>query len=108
MANTYNWVIKKLETNDVDNKKVVYNIYWDLEITDGINTVNASGIQGVQYKEGEPFISYEDLTEKQVTDWILNFPVPEGITSIFTMLETKLAGMATQQNTSNSLPWVTK
>ena len=104
MANTYKWNIKNIETNNIDNKKIVYNIHWDLEITDEINVVQASGIQGLEYKE-ESFTPYENLTEKQVTDWIVNFPVPEGITSIFTLLEDKLASMTKQQNTSNTLPW---
>jgi len=106
MANTYNWIIKKLETKNIgDIKNVVFNIHWDLSITDGINAVNASGIQGLEYQDNQSFTPYENLTEKQVTDWIINFPVPEGITSIFTLLEDKLATMATQQNTNNTLPW---
>jgi hypothetical protein len=106
MKNTYIWNIKKLDTKDIGNEKnIVYSIDWDLEITDGVNSVTASGMQGVPYQEGQKIIPYEQLTEQQIIDWIVNFPAPEGVTPYFTDLENKLNRMATQQNINNPLPW---
>jgi hypothetical protein len=107
MTNTYVWNIKKLDAKSIGNQaNVVYNIHWDLKISDGKNAVEVSGIQGVPFVEGQPFTPYESLSKDQVISWIINFPVPEGVTSIFEILEAKLASMSTATPESASLSWV--
>jgi len=77
MANIYNWKISQLDAkihqDNLDN--VIYIIHWSYLATDDSVepiTVNLSGAMGVEYKEGDPFIPYNDLTKDVVVGWLEN------------------------------------
>ena len=75
MAINYTWRINTLEAkiheNGLDN--VVFNVHYTYLGVDEENekyAISKMGILSVQYKEGEPFTPYEDLTESQVLEWL--------------------------------------
>jgi hypothetical protein len=75
MANTYTWNINTLEAkiheNGLDN--VVFNIHYRYLGVDNDNdkyAISQMGILNVQFKEGDPFTPFEDLTESQILEWL--------------------------------------
>ena len=77
MANTYTWSINQLEVKlHEDNlENVVYNVHYRYLAQDESDekiAVSMMGIFNIQYKEGEPFTPFEDLTESQVLEWLEN------------------------------------
>ena len=75
MANTYTWRINQLEAkiheDGLDN--VIYTVHWTYIATDDSEepiSVNSIGTLSVQYKEGDPFIPYADLTKDDVILWL--------------------------------------
>lgn len=75
MANTYNWKIScldaKIKEGDLNN--VIYNIHWRYVASDNLEeptTASQIGTFYVEYKEGDTFIPYEDLTKEDVVGWL--------------------------------------
>lgn len=75
MANTYNWIIPTLDAKiqDGDLQNVIYNVHWRYYASDGQvepTTASIIGVLNVKYKEGEPFIPYDELTKDNVVEWL--------------------------------------
>jgi hypothetical protein len=75
MANTYNWLIPTLEAKIYDNglHNVIYNIHWRYIAHDENDEKIMStriGVLNIKYKEGDPFIPYNDLTKNEVIAWL--------------------------------------
>lgn len=75
MAINYTWSINTLEAkiheDSLDN--VVFNVHYKYLGVDDVNekyAISQMGILSVEYKVGEPFTPYEDLTESQVLGWL--------------------------------------
>lgn len=75
MANTYNWIIPtldaKIQEGDLEN--VIYNVHWRYiakDESDESIMATRIGVLNVQYKEGEPFIPYDELTKENVINWL--------------------------------------
>ena len=75
MANTYSWIISALDAKiKEDNlENVIYNIHWRYYASNGeVKPITATriGVLNVKYKEGNPFIPYNDLTKNEVIAWL--------------------------------------
>lgn len=75
MANTYNWIISALDAKIKDDnlENVIYNIHWRYYASNGeVEPITATriGVLNVKYKEGNPFIPYDDLTKNEVIAWL--------------------------------------
>ena len=75
MANTYSWIISALDAKiKEDNlENVIYNIHWRYTAHDENDEKIMStriGVLSVKYKEGDPFIPYNDLTKNEVIAWL--------------------------------------
>jgi hypothetical protein len=75
MANTYFWKITqlaaKIHSDNLDN--VIYSVQYNYCAKDDSDPVIERCIMGsesVTYKEGDPFIPYEDLTKEDVVGWL--------------------------------------
>ena len=75
MANTYSWIISALDAKIKDDnlENVIYNIHWRYYASNGeVEPITATriGVLNVKYKEGNPFIPYNDLTKENVVEWL--------------------------------------
>lgn len=50
---------------------VVINVHWAYVGTDGTNSGSFGGTTPVFYQQGAPFVPYDQLTEAEVTAWVL-------------------------------------
>lgn len=75
MSISYQWVIKKLSCFPLlDGKQnVVCSISWELH---GTNERNVSafvfGNQEISYEQDASFVSFEELKQSEVQNWLLN------------------------------------
>ena len=66
---TYTWKIANLERHTTGG--IVYTVHWILSATDEVNTVGSYGsVNKAAPTEGDPVISFEDLTPEIVIGWI--------------------------------------
>jgi hypothetical protein len=86
MANTYTWKINQLDAkihqDGLDN--VIYTVHWSLFAQDDSEEpiiVSSIGTIGVEYKEGDPFIPYNELTKDDVIGWLNNQLDVDGLKS---------------------------
>ena len=76
MANTYNWNINqmsaKIQEGELQNViwLINYNYIGKDESSTPVIFASISGSVRVKYKEGDPFIPYEDLTKEDVVGWL--------------------------------------
>jgi hypothetical protein len=75
MANTYNWKINQLDAKiqEGELQNVIYTVHWSLFAQDDSEEpiiVSSIGTIGVEYKEGDPFIPYDELTKDDVIGWL--------------------------------------
>jgi len=67
--------------------------------TDGTNTGSFGGTTALTYTEGSPFTPYADLTQEQVSGWVLGAWTADQTASYQSQLDSQLAV------TSPPLPW---
>lgn len=84
MSNTYTWKIEALDTfpSFEGQQNVVYIIHWRLYgsryTESGSYESNIFGTQQVApYISGSPFIPFQDLTQENVTGWLLDAMGPK-------------------------------
>ena len=78
---------------------VVINVGWAYLGTDGTNTGSFGGTTALTYTEGSPFTPYADLTQEQVSGWVLSAWTADQTASYQSQLDSQLAV------TSPPLPW---
>ncbi len=75
MSNTYNWKINRLDAKIHDDglDNVIFIVHWALFAQDdSVEPIQANsiGTLSVDYTQGDPFISYDDLTKQDVVGWL--------------------------------------
>jgi len=70
-----------------------------LILTDGTNTGSFGGTTALTYTEGSPFPPYADLTQEQVSGWVLSAWTADQTAALQAQLDSQLAV------TSPPLPW---
>lgn len=69
MAITHTWEIREMEQLN-DGSGIVVRVGYSVNSTDGnVSTQSGGGVQ-LETENIENFISYEDLTEELVLDWV--------------------------------------
>lgn len=84
METSYNWAFECLETipHIGGQENVVYIVHWRLygnrDTDSGSYSTNLFGAQQVApYVSGSPFIPFDQLTENEVTGWVLDAMGPK-------------------------------
>jgi hypothetical protein len=91
MTATVTWTVANLEYTNDDNRGVVV-AHYQVEVTDGTDTVGAYGTQSfTPDPTAESFTPYSDLTEEQVIGWVKEALGEESVANIASQLEYKLA-----------------
>lgn len=78
---------------------VVFNVAWAYSATNGTSTASFGGSTPVTYEVGAPFTAYADLTQEQVSGWVLSAWTADQTASYQSQLDSQLAV------TSPPLPW---
>lgn len=78
---------------------VVFNVAWAYSATNGTSTASFGGSTPVTYEAGAPFTAYADLTQEQVSGWVLSAWTADQTSSYQSQLDSQLAV------TSPPLPW---
>ena len=122
MSNIYTWVIDSLDCIPSSDGKsnVVSNVHWRVTaISDkGLSIKNAAneiiivpfaattyGTQSLIYTTENTFISYDNLTQSTVIEWIKSAMGAEQIASIQNNLDNQLASLANPPIVTPPLPW---
>ena len=107
MANTYTWKVEHLDClpSSENKNKVVNIIHWAVTGFDDTNAITIRGAQPINYVQGSHFIEYNDLTEKDVLDWIQPAMGIESVTAIQEKLDSQLANLLNSTTLGVSLPW---
>lgn len=69
MAIKYEWEIKQLVCKG--QQKVVEVVEWKMLGSDGVNTATVMGTVDLPFDSTAPFTAFADLTEQQVTEWVV-------------------------------------
>lgn len=100
MAITYSLKITQIDTipNNTDN--IVVCVHWAYSVSDGDRSAGFGGKTELSYTPGDPFTPYAELTEDQVTRWVMeSFDI-----DVLAKLQTTLADQMYLQ--ASKLPWV--
>jgi hypothetical protein len=108
MANTYSWVVSYLDCIPKNGAKVVYCVHWRLKGSDGVNHAEVYGTEIIENNEKNAFISYEELTEKEVINWLQSSMGSEKVESLQTSLDNQINNLANPPTISLPLPWENK
>jgi hypothetical protein len=109
MAIEYKWQFPSLEvTYDVDGlENVVTVVHWRLNAADGIHNASSYGACGVGSPTPEAFVSYEDITEEEVVEWVTT--ALGGEDKVETMkdgLAAQIATLKAPKSGSMTPPWM--
>ena len=107
MSNTYTWAITKLESfpsiSGLEN--AVSRVYWQLDGTDGTNTVAVNGTVDLDLPNNEGFVAYADLTQEQVIEWTKAKLGSKLENEYYQYLDQKIAEIARPEATETPIPW---
>lgn len=104
---TYTWVIQKLDCYPQQDgyTDVVFNIYWQLNASDGQYNASVYGSTFTAYTDGEPFTPYEYLTQEQVVGWVVEGLGPDRVAQLEAVLAQNIAAQVNPPVVSPPLPW---
>ena len=105
--NSYTWSVEALDCIQSLNGQtnVVSNVHWRITTTDGSYTASIYGSQGIVYAEKNSFISYDDLAEATVIEWVKEAMGADSITSLQKTLDNKIANLVNPPIITPFLPW---
>ena len=74
MAITYKWQINQMQTAPSENGlvDVVKTIHWNYQAMDGNYDADSYGVMECITPSATDFTAYNDLTEEQVIEWLIN------------------------------------
>jgi hypothetical protein len=107
MANTYTWKIVQLDCLPDANGllHVIQDVHWRLEGTDGTYSSYVYGSVALSQPHPDDFILYDDLTEDQIINWVINSIGNNSVADYQTTIDTKIAASVDPQKVYPSLPW---
>lgn len=107
MANKHTWSIKKIDclSNANNQTNVVFRLHWNCQATDGTYISNTFGTQDIEFKEGETFIPYEELTEVDVLIWLKEALGQQKVLDIQNHCDTQIQELQAPVIVSPALPW---
>jgi hypothetical protein len=108
MANQYKWSFPALEAypQHEGESNVVFTIHYRLDGDDGQgNAAGVYGTVGVSYSEGEPFTPYAELTEEQVTNWVVETLGEEQVVAMKSGIDAQIEAQINPQSVVLPPPW---
>ena len=88
---------------------VVFNVQWSCEgqqVSNGVTYSNGqNGVTFVQYRQGEPFTPYDQLTQDQVLGWVWANPTTSQAT-IEAQIQQNIDNQINNPVVTPPLPWV--
>jgi len=111
MANTYDWVINKLDVYPTENnlKDVVYNIHWTYVATSDQKDAEGNfykteliGTSVVSSPDETQFTPFEELTKNQVVSWLEEDTSIAGIQQV---ADNNLNEVINPTSISKNAPW---
>jgi hypothetical protein len=105
---TYNWFFSALDVRPSAESQadVVYQIHWRLVGDDGAGHVAfISGTVGCTYTEGDPFISFADLTKSDVEGWTTTNLGDDQVAALEAQIDGMIAEEITPTTESMTPPW---
>jgi hypothetical protein len=109
MSNTYILKIERLERYpELDGKQnVVFSAYWRFIATNGKTTVSTCGVQKIETDDLSRFISYDQLKEDVVVDWVKSSMVKNNVklSDMETMLDAEIAEIEQPKIENVPVPW---
>ena len=103
MANTYTWLIPRLDC--VPNDNVVSCVHWRVNATDGTNEATVYGTQELTYDAKNAFIKYSALTKDTVIGWVQEAMGIDAVTKLQEALDKQLETLANPPIVTLPLPW---
>ena len=109
MAIEYTWTISQLDCHsEAENQmNVVFMAYWSVKATDGKFVVVRRGAVPIAYDSDAPFISYEELTQNQIIDWVKVVLEEQELANIKKDLAENIANLSKPSGMATPLPWAT-
>lgn len=108
MTTTYTWSIVKMEaySNYYEHDNVVFNVHWTLTAEDGEFTASVYGSQNLSLDiDDDDFTAYEDLTQLQVVDWLLDSLGQNRVDELEENLAENIENQKNPPVVSPPLPW---
>lgn len=103
--NVYTWKVAALDVakNQAGLSGVVVGVHYTVNCSDGTESVGAYGSIACDSADGENFVSYENLSESQVIEWVKQkVDVPQIEAQLSIALETTKNPPIVKQ----PLPWI--
>ena len=104
MAINYTWDCRTVDVKTIDgNEDVVFNVHWRLTGTDDANddpegnpqTVSVYGSQELDTSDLSDFTAFADLTNDQITGWVVSAMGEDRVTKIKNNLSNQIAELVT-------------
>ena len=107
MPNTYSWVISSLECypEHEGHPDVVFTIHWRRQATDGTNTADVYGSQGVTLDPAASFTPFDQITKSQVEGWLEDAMGAERVSELDAALDKQIAALVNPPVVTPPLPW---
>jgi hypothetical protein len=109
MAIEYKWQFPSLEVTYAvgELENVVTVVHWRLNATEGQHSASTYGSVGVGSPTPEAFVSYEDITEEEVTDWVTSALGGEEYVQVMkNSLAVQIETLKAPKTGSMTPPWV--
>lgn len=93
MTTTFSLKITQIDCIPYQNDQtdVVFKVHWSYTGTNEDNrSAGYGGTTAIPHVTGESFIPYDQLTEQQVVDWVLNAWTPEQLNFYRGVIESQL------------------
>lgn len=101
---TFTWSISRMDTIQIPDPNYVVKAYWNLQATNGTETVSTGGIATFSSEQSESgFIPYNQLTQEIVLGWVKTQLGDSGVASYEESLQKQLTPAPTPEYTP--LPW---
>jgi hypothetical protein len=103
----YTWKIAQLDCIPSVNGQtnVVSMVHWCANASNGANTAEVYGVQGLTFDAKNAFTVYSNLTKDQVVGWVQEAMGADAVTALQESLNNKLETLANPPIVSPKLPW---
>lgn len=110
MANTYAWEFPQMDVypDYADQTNVVFTVHWILTgKNDLVPATEASvyGAQVVTYEAGNPFTPYENLTQDQVTSWVVSSLGDDRVAALQANIDQQISSIINPPTKTLTPPW---
>ena len=110
MSNTFSWDINSLETfpTQSGHENVVYVVHWHLYGTDQTQTYRAERYgmtQVAPYVSGSPFIPFNELTQEEVSSWVIDAMGTQSYYELTGSIDQRLYELANPPTVTLTPPW---